>query len=198
MLSSVSATKEAPPQLHPVPVALVDSDMIHIHSSLHSQLSSEHAGHIKIGGLSRMDMEIIASVSNCLWFSACVSSSNDFKADIMSGTNFGDTIETWRRFIDDETYNGSDFFLKGKRLYFNADHMSKYDFGAYCRLQGEVIEDPVRLRGVLQVQGDPTGKSEREGRIFEEFIGLCYRKEKYKMILTDIKMRSDIVFTGDM
>ena len=174
MLSSVSATKEAPPQLHPVPVALVDSDMIHIHSSLHSQLSSEHAGHIKIGGLPRMDMEIIASVSNCLCFSACVSSSNDFKADIMSGTNFGDTIETWRRFIDDETYNGSDFFLKGKRLYFNADHMSKYDFdGAYCRLQGEVIEDPDRLRGVLQVQGDPTGKSEEKDEYLKNLLAFA-------------------------
>ena len=58
----------------------------------------------KIGELSRVDMEIIARTSNCLCFSACVSNSHDFKDDIMSGTESGDTMKTWWRFIENETY----------------------------------------------------------------------------------------------
>ena len=54
---------------------------------------------LSIGELARIDMEIIARVANCLYFSACVSSSDDFNADISSGTDFGDTIATWQRFI---------------------------------------------------------------------------------------------------
>lgn len=75
---------------------------------------------LSIGELARIDMEIIARVSNCLCFSACVSSSDDFKADISSGTDFGDTIATWQRFIKNEEYKGR-IDMKEKRLYFNED-----------------------------------------------------------------------------
>ena len=75
---------------------LVETDPDNILDRLRKDIS-------KIGELSRVDMEIIARTSNCLSFSACVSSSRDFK-DIMSGTESGDTMKTWWRFIENETY----------------------------------------------------------------------------------------------
>jgi hypothetical protein len=78
-----------------------------------------------IGELARIDMEIITRVSNCLCFSACVSSSNDFKADISSSTDFGDTIATWQRFIRNEEYKSRRIDMREKRLYFNKDHISR-------------------------------------------------------------------------
>ena len=68
-----------------------------------------------IGELGRFDMEIIAKVSNCFRFSACVSSSDDFKADVLSGTNSGDTIATWQRFIRNEEYKGGKIDVKEER-----------------------------------------------------------------------------------
>ena len=78
---------------------------------------------LDIKELSRIDMEIIARVSDCLCFSACASSSNYFKADIMSGINFGDTVATWERFINNEAYKGR-FFLE-ERLYTSTSTTSR-------------------------------------------------------------------------
>ena len=96
---------------------------------------------LDIGELSRVDMEIIARLSNCLCFSACVNSSDDFKSDILSGTNFGDTIETWERFINNEAYKGRGlFFFKEERLYFNVDHISRYDFDGAHKMKMSMIQ----------------------------------------------------------
>ena len=168
---------------------LVETDPDNLFDTLRNDIS-------KIGELSRVDMEIIASVSNCLCFSACVSSSNEFKADIMSGTNFGDTIETWRRFIDNETYKVGSNFLKEKRLYFNTDHISRYDFDGAHKIKISKIHSV--LEECWKYKEIPLEYRDKKDQSLKRLLAFANKKEKYNMILTDIKTRFDIVFPGDM
>jgi len=133
-------------------------------------------------------------VSNCLCFSACVSSSDDFKADILSGTDFGDTIGTWQRFIRNEEYKGR-FYLKEK-LFFDVDHISRYDFdGAHhikmSRIQ-EVLDECWKYKHTR-----PENWKEKEESL-KKLLDFANLKKKNKMLLDDIKTWFGIEFTGDM
>ena len=143
-----------------------------------------------------MDMEIIARVSNCLCFSACVSSSTDFKTDVLSGINFGDTVATWERFIKNETLKSRPFFLKEERLYFDVDHISRYKFDGAHKIRLSKIQS--LLEECWKYKNTPSENWEEKDESLKKLMAFANRKEKYKMILDDIKMRFGIVFTGDV
>jgi hypothetical protein len=140
--------------------------------------------------LSRVDMEIIARVANCLCFSACVSSSDDFKDDVLAGIEFGDTIATWERFISNEAYKGRT--LLQKMLYFDVDHISRYNFDGAYKVKISMIQ--TLLDECWQYKNNPSDE------ILETIMDFANTKdsEEYKIILDDIKMRFGINFPGDM
>ena len=74
-------------------------------------------------------------------FSACVSSSDDFKSDILSGISAGDTIETCERFINNEAYKDRGLsFFKEKSLYVDVDRISRYDFDGAHKMKMSRIQ----------------------------------------------------------
>jgi hypothetical protein len=154
---------------------LAENDPVNFLDALRANLRN-------IKELSRVDMEVIARMSNCLCFSACVSSSDDFKDDIMSGTNFGDTIDTWERFINNEEYKGR-LFVKDKMLYFDVDHISRYDF------DGAHTIKMYKLQAVLEECWiyKKTGNRKEKDEALKKLLAFANKKEKNKMIWDDVK-----------
>ena len=149
---------------------------------------------LSIGELARIDMEIIARVSNCLCFSACVSSSDDFKADILSGTDFGDTIATWQRFIRNEEYKGR-IDMKEKRLYFNEDHISRYNFDGAYKIKISKIQSV--LDECWKYKQIPLENKKEKDESLKKLVGFANRKPKYRMVFDDIKIWFSIDIPGD-
>ena len=150
---------------------------------------------LDIKELSRVDMEIIARVANCLCFSACVSSSDGFKADILTGTDFGDTIATWERFIGNEAYKGRTL-LKEKRLFFNVNRISRYNFDGAYRVRISKIQ--TLLDECWKYKNTLLENWKEKDETLKKIMDFANSKKKYKVILNDMKMRFGIVFTGDM
>lgn len=144
---------------------------------------------LSIGELARIDMEIIARVSKCLCFSACVSSSDDFKADISSGTDFSDTIATWQRFIRNEDYKGR-FDLKEKKLYFDKDHISRYNFDGAYKIKISKIQSV--LDECWKYKQIPLENEKEKDESLKKLVGFANRKPKYRIILDDIKISFNI------
>lgn len=149
---------------------------------------------LSIGELGRIDMEIIARVSNCLCFSACVSTSDDFKADISSGTDFGDTIATWQRFIRNEEFKGR-IDLKEKRLYFDQDHISRFNFDGAHRIRLSKIQSV--LDECWKYKQIPLESEKEKDESLKKLVGFANRKPKYRIVFDDIKIWFNIDIPGD-
>jgi hypothetical protein len=166
---------------------LAENDPVNFLDALRANLRN-------IKELSGVDMEVIARMSNCLCFSACVSSSDDFKADISSGTDFGDTIATWKRFIRNGEYTGR-IDMKEKRLYFNEDNISRYNFDGAYKIKISKIQSV--LDECWKYKQIPLENEKEKDESLKKLVGFANRKPKYRMVFDDIKIWFNIDIPGD-
>ena len=86
--------------------------------------------------------------------------------------------------------------MKDKKLYFNADHISIYVFdGAHhMRLSDihAILDDCWNYKAI------PLENRNEKEQALKKILALTNKKEKYRMLLNDVKTRFDIVFPEDM
>ena len=138
-----------------------------------------------------------------------MSSSNDFKQDILSDVKFGDTKETWERFIKNEEFKGrvetlgkvitklkKKIFPKEKTLYFNDVHISRYDFDSAYRIKLSKIH--TILLECWNYETIPSNNITERDKSLEKLRKLSNGKEENKMILDDLKRRFKIDLPEEM
>jgi hypothetical protein len=84
--------------------------------------------------------------------------------------------------------------VKEKRLYFNVDHISRYDFDGAHKIKMSKIQSV--LEECWKYKNTPSGNWKEKDESLKKLLAFANRKEKYKMILDDVKMWFGI--TGDM
>ena len=86
--------------------------------------------------------------------------------------------------------------MKDKKLYFNADHISIYDFdGAHHMKLSDIhtiLDDCWNYKAI------PLENWNKKEQALKKILALTNKKEKYRMLLNDVKTRFDIVFPEDM